>query len=210
MSSSKMNESNIQATNIQATNIHATNSTEPNRYPVSAKLIHWASAFIILSMLFLGVSMIQSLATWQIEALALHQSFGVMVLVLLGLRLLNNLRFKAPALPDDLSNIQRLAAKGSHVLLYLGMFSLPMLGWLMQNANGVDVNVFGFFVLPTLLSPSIEYYGLLRELHGLAAWLLFGLILLHIAGALYHELIRGDHVLRSMTFDLSKDSKSSR
>lgn len=197
MSSSKIRESTI----------HATNSTAPTSYPVSAKLIHWVSAFIIISMLFLGVSMIQSLATWQNEALALHQSFGVMVLVLLFFRLLNNLRFKAPALPDDLSSIQHLAARGSHVLLYLGMFSLPMLGWLMQNANGVDINVFGYLTLPTLISPSIEYYGLLRELHGLVAWLLFGLILLHIAGALYHGLIRGDHVLKSMTSSEDKASK---
>lgn len=180
------------------------NSTESESYPLSAKILHWASAVIILSMLFLGVSMVQALATWQYEALALHQSFGVIVLVLLFLRLLNNLRFTAPALPKDLSNMQRLAAKGSHLLLYLGMFSLPVLGWLMQNANGVDVNVFGFFILPTLLSPSIEYYGLLRELHGLIAWLLFALILVHVAGALFHGLIRGDNVLKSMTLGKRK------
>jgi len=173
-------------------------------YPVSAKLLHWASALMIISMLFLGVSMIQTLAPWQYGAIALHQSFGVLVLVLVVIRLLNKLRIEAPELPEDLSKMQVLAAKGSHILLYLGMLSLPILGWLMQNANGVDVNVFGYLILPTLIAPSLELYGLFRELHGLVAWLLFCLILLHITGALFHGLIRRDNVFKSMTFGNSK------
>ena len=35
-------------------------------FPTSAKVLHWLSAVLIISMLFVGVSMIQSLATWQI------------------------------------------------------------------------------------------------------------------------------------------------
>lgn len=181
------------------------NQTQENthNYPMSAKLLHWASAMIIISMLFLGVAMIQTLATWQLTALALHQSFGILVLILVVLRLINRLRVRTPNLPHDLSKTQKLAAHGSHVLLYLAMLALPVLGWLMQNANGVDVKFFGVFILPVLVDPSIELYGLLRELHGLVAWLLFALILLHIAGALYHGLIRQDSVLASMT--VSKD-----
>ena len=189
---------------MSASKISAANNATAKSYPVSAKLLHWVSALMIISMLFLGVSMIQTLSTWQYEALALHQSFGALVFVLVIFRLLNKLRFNAPALPDDLSRLQHLAAKGSHVLLYLGMLSLPMLGWLMQNANGVDINVFGYLILPSLISPGIESYAVLREMHGLVAWLLFGLILLHIAGALFHGLIRRDNVLKSMTFGDSK------
>lgn len=174
-------------------------------YPASAKLLHWASALMIISMLFLGVSMIQSLATWQVTALALHQSFGVLVLVLVVIRLLNKLRFESPSLPADLAKVQKVIAHGSHVLLYLGMIAMPLSGWLMQNANGVMVTAFGWFTLPTLIPAGIQYYALFRELHGLIAWLLFGLILLHITGALYHGLVRRDHVLSSMTFNSHKD-----
>ena len=52
-------------------------------FPTSAKLMHWLSAVLIISMLFLGVSMIQSLATWHNSAIKLHQSFGVLVLLLM-------------------------------------------------------------------------------------------------------------------------------
>lgn len=37
--------------------------SQPKSFPTSAKLMHWLSALLILCMLFLGVSMIQSLAT---------------------------------------------------------------------------------------------------------------------------------------------------
>lgn len=192
--------------------IHMKATASPKKqvtnYPFSAKLLHWASALIIISMLFLGVAMITSLATWQPIALALHQSFGIAVLVLVVIRLLNKLRIDTPSLPSDLSTAQRLAAEGSHILLYLAMIALPLLGWLMQSANGIDVNVFGLFALPALLGPNIEMYGFLRELHGLVAWLLFALILLHIAGALYHGLVRGDNVLKSMTISSEPASKS--
>ncbi len=178
-----------------------------NSYPVSAKLLHWASALMILSMLFLGVSMIQSLAPWQVTALALHQSFGVLVLIVILVRLLNKVRFTSPSLPTDLPKPQQIAAHVSHVLLYTGMLAMPLSGWLMQNANGVMISPFGLFDLPALIAPRIEYYGFFRELHGLTAWLLFGLILLHIAGALYHGLIRRDRVFQSMTFGLGKPKK---
>jgi cytochrome b561 len=106
--------------------MNASKITAVTSYPVSAKVLHWASALIIISMLFLGASMIQTLAPWQYAALALYQSFGVLVLVLVDIRLLNKLRITVPELPSDLSKIQVFAAKGSHVLLYLGMLSLPI------------------------------------------------------------------------------------
>lgn len=169
-------------------------------YPNSAKFIHWIMALIIISMLFLGVSMVQSLAVWQVTALALHKSFGVLVLVLVIIRLINRFRIKTPPLPSDLPAWQHLIAKATHVLLYAGMIVMPLSGWLMQSANGVAVSVFGIFDLPVLMSHNYEMYGLFRALHGLIAWAFFGLILMHIAAALYHGLVRNDGVLKSMLF----------
>lgn len=171
-------------------------------FPTSAKLAHWLSAVLIFCMLFLGVAMIQSLATWQDSALRLHQSFGVLVLLLVVLRLINRCLFTAPPLPQDLSFLQRWAAKGSPVLLYALMIALPSVGWLMQNAAGLTVSFFGMFTLPVLIESGLKSYGFYRELHGMLAWSLFGVIVLHISAALYHGLIRNDHVLGSMLFSI--------
>lgn len=169
-------------------------------YPNAYKLLHWTMAFIILSMLFLGVSMVQSLAGWQHTAIQWHQSFGALVLLLVVLRLIIRFNMPKPKLPQDLSKPQVIVAKASHVALYALMLAMPILGWLMQNANGLMVEPFGLFYLPNLIEPNLALYGLLRTLHGYAAWLFFALIVMHIGAALYHGWVRRDGVLRSMLF----------
>ncbi|MDY0205196.1 MAG: cytochrome b [Pseudomonas sp.] len=176
--------------------------SQDKSFPTSAKLLHWLSAILIICMLFIGVTMIQSLATWQNTALQLHQSFGVLVLILVAVRLLNRLRFKAPALPSDITGLQHFAAKATQVLMYALMIALPISGWLMRNAAGLPVSFFGTFELPLLVSESMAAYGLFREAHGIMAWSLFGVIVLHISAALQHGLIRQDSVLPSMLLKL--------
>ncbi len=174
--------------------------SKPQNFPQTYKLLHWAMAFIILSMLFLGVSMVQSLAGWQHTAIHWHQSFGALVLLLVVFRLIIRFTIQNPPLPQDLPIFQVFMAKASHVTLYALMLAMPILGWLMQNANGLMVEPFGLFYLPNLIEPDLALYGLLRTLHGYAAWLFFALILLHIGAALYHGWVRRDGVLRSMLF----------
>jgi len=172
--------------------------SQDKSFPTSAKVLHWLSALLILCMLFIGVTMIQSLATWQNTALQLHQSVGVLVFILVVLRLLNRLRIQAPALPSDITGIQHFAAKATQVLMYVLMLALPISGVLMRNSAGLPVSFFGAFDLPLWVSESMASYGLYREAHGIMAWSLFGVIVLHISAALQHGLIRQDGVLASM------------
>ncbi len=171
-------------------------------FPTSAKLMHWISALLIISLLFIGVSMVQSLAPWQSNIIKMHQSFGVLVFVLVLLRLVNRFFFIAPALPTELSRLQHLAAKFTQVLLYVLMLAQPLSGWLMRNAEGLPVSFFGLFELPILIGFNYEAFGMYRDLHGALAWSLFAVIVLHISAALHHGLIRQDSVLPSMLLKL--------
>lgn len=89
----------------------------------------------------LGVSMIQSLATWQNTAIKLHQSLGVLVC----LRLINRLFIQTPALPSALSAVQHFAAKATQVVLYVLMIALPIAGWLIRNAAGLPASFLACF-----------------------------------------------------------------
>jgi len=173
---------------------------ELKTYSFSARLIHWIMAIMILSMLFLGVSMIQSLSIWQSAALSIHKSFGVLILVLVGVRLINRILFKTPSLPSDLPKFQAVAGHLTHILLYIAMLLMPISGWFMQSSAGLEVSFFGLFSLPNFITQDIKLYSIFRELHGIVAWMFFGLILLHISAALYHKLIRHDGVFDSMGF----------
>ncbi|WP_417690271.1 cytochrome b [Pseudidiomarina sp.] len=164
----------------------------------SARWLHWSMALILLSLLFAGLTMVRSLEPWQLPLLQLHKSFGFAALVLVLVRLVVRMRHAAPPLPADLAKWQRASARVSHVLLYLCMLAMPVSGYLMQNAAGRPIEVFGLFTLPPLLEVDLALYGILRELHGWVAFSFILLILLHVGAALQHGLIRRDGVLQSM------------
>jgi cytochrome b561 len=165
-------------------------------FSLPARLLHWLMALLILLMLFVGVGMVSSVA-WQPRLVSLHKPLGLLLLLLVLIRLAVRLRHPPPALPNDLPRWQKRAAVGSHWLLYLLMFSLPLVGWAMQGAAGVPL-VVGGWVVPTIAPHDIALYAALRTAHGYLAYLLFASILLHLAAALFHGLIRRDGVLPSM------------
>ncbi|CUS48021.1 MAG: cytochrome b561 CybB [Idiomarinaceae bacterium HL-53] len=167
-------------------------------YSAPARIIHWAMALLLWSLLFAGLSMVQSLQTWQVELMAIHKSFGVLALLLVIARLTIRLTHEKPDLPAELPHAQKKIAHISHVLLYAAMFAMPLSGYLMQNAAGRPIEVFGLFTLPALIPVNLSAYSFFREMHAWVAWGLIALVLLHIAAALHHGLIRKDSVLKSM------------
>ena len=93
---------------------------------------------------------------------------------------------------------QHKIAEGTHHLLYLLMFLVPLSGWLMSSAKGFQTVYFGVLPLPDLLAKNPDLGDLLKEVHEALNWALFILVGLHIAGALKHHVIDRDSTLRRM------------
>jgi len=177
------------------------NSRKPIKYyPARSRLLHWSMAVLIISMLLIGLSMVESLAVWQPLALSLHKSFGALLLLMVIIRLVNKYLTERPKLPKKLSKLKVMAAKLTHFALYAAMLLMPLSGWLMQSADGRTVSVFGLFNLPHLVDANIKTYAFFREFHALMAWLLIITIVTHVLAALYHGLVRQDRVLASMLY----------
>jgi len=79
------------------------------------------------------------------------------------------------------------------------MLVLPLLGWAMISAAGDPVMLSHSVQLPALVSANAPLFAVLRKAHGYLAYVLFLTVLLHLAAALFHGLIRRDDVLQSMT-----------
>jgi cytochrome b561 len=163
------------------------------------RALHWLMALMVLAMLFIGVTMVSTLKPRFLTLIAIHKPLGIAILVLALLRLGMRFRRGAPPLPPDLPSIQANGAKLSHVVLYALLIAMPVIGWGMLSAGGYPIQLFGSFHLPKILPQDDHLYALLRTAHTLLAYLFFATILLHIAAALFHALIRRDSVLRSMT-----------
>ena len=121
-----------------------------------------------------------------------------MILLLALIRLGVRLRSGAPSLPSDLPPPMKLAAHLSHYALYALMIALPLIGWATLSAAGYPVVLWGGFWLPPIAPQSDSLHTLLWIAHVSLALLFFAVILLHIAAALFHALVRRDGVFEAM------------
>ncbi|GBR09053.1 cytochrome b [Acetobacter oeni] len=177
-------------------------------FSLPSRVLHWLMAVMILAMLFIGVFLASTVGPDYNWLLTLHRSLGIAVLVLALVRLANRFCFPPPPLPDELPPIIKTGARASHILLYALMIAMPLVGWGMLSAGGYPVPLWGQSVLlPSILPHDPALWAWLRSAHTLLAFLLFGLVLLHIGAALFHGLIRRDSVLQSMTWQAGHDRK---
>jgi cytochrome b561 len=168
------------------------------RFTVLQRLLHWVIAVCILAMLFIGVGMQSTVMPKYLTLVSIHKPLGVTILVLALIRLAVRLRYGAPALPADLPQPMKLAAIASHYALYALMIVMPLLGWGMLSAADYPAVLYAGWHLPLFLPQSDSLHTLLWNAHFYLAFAFFALILLHVAAALFHALVRRDGVFQTM------------
>jgi cytochrome b561 len=173
-------------------------STAHRTFTAGSRVLHWAMAVMVLAMLFIGVGMAATVSDRYAFLVSIHKPLGIVILVLVVIRFLNRLINPPPPLPADFPAWQRIAAKGSHYVLYGLMFLMPLIGWAMLSAAPYPVVVFGPLQLPPILPQNASIYAFLRHAHTCLAYLLFATFLAHSSAALFHGLIRRDGVWQSM------------
>ena len=171
----------------------------PSSYGSVAKLLHWSIVVLIITQLVLGISA-DDLPNGlrKLELLAWHKSFGMLILMLALLRLAWRYANPRPVPPADMPRWQRLAAVGTHRLLYALILLQPLTGWLMSSYKNYPVSFFGLFQWPDLVAPDAGMHELFEEVHEWLARLLVTVAIIHASAALYHHFGRRDDVLRRM------------
>jgi cytochrome b561 len=170
----------------------------PARFSLISRLLHWLMAVLILAMLFIGVGMANTEQPTFGALVSIHKPLGIAILALVAIRLIYRLLSHPPPLPADMPLPMRLAAKATHILLYVLMFAVPLVGWAMVSAGRYPTVDFGAFQLPPILPQNEALYAALRQSHTVLAFLLFATFLAHLGAALFHGLIRRDGVLETM------------
>jgi cytochrome b561 len=167
-------------------------------FTIVQRLLHWLMAIAILAMLFIGVGMVSTVGRQYLPLLVTHKTLGIAILVLALVRLVVRFISGAPALPADLPEPMKLAAYLSHVALYALMIGMPLIGWAMMSAAAYPIVLYGGIRLPAILPQSDSLHTLLWTAHQYLAFAFFALVLLHLAAALFHGLVRRDGVLGTM------------
>ena len=132
----------------------------------------------------------------KIQVYSWHEWVGITVFALTTVRLLWRLTHPAP--PIAIPAWEKFTAAAVYVAMYVILIAQPIVGWLMSTAYGFPVVYLGVLPLPAPVAEDRALAERLDQLHVTLAVTLALLFATHLAGVLYHHLIRRDSVLSRM------------
>ncbi|MGD9923826.1 MAG: cytochrome b [Pseudorhodoplanes sp.] len=167
-----------------------------DRFGTVAITIHWLAAALIVALLISGFR-VSGAADPAAKAafLRFHAVMGIAILALtLGRIAWWWFADRKPLPVAGQPPLLRRAASAVHLVFYILIVGLAASGIGMMIVSGAGPIVFGgasgalpdFWTVP----PRIP--------HGIGVRVLIALLILHVAGALYHHFIRGDRLLARM------------
>ncbi|SAK73443.1 cytochrome B561 [Caballeronia catudaia] len=168
------------------------------RYAGPMIALHWLIAIAIIAMLCIGFYMVALPRglPFKSDLINFHKSLGITVFLLVLMRILVRLAYGRPPLPP-MPTWQRAAASITQALLYVGMVGMPLTGYLGSSFNKFGTKVWGL-TLPQWGWDDKHLRGILFGIHETIAWIMAALVIIHFLGAMKHQLIDRDGLLRRM------------
>lgn len=164
------------------------------RYSFVQRLLHWLIALMIFGLLAMGFTLwwlgyegVNGLFGDELTNTfyMAHKSFGILLFFLVVLRLLLFRFSPAPEYRTPLTRAEHVISTTTHLLMYLLLIGMPVVGWLATAIGGFPIQFFGWSQ-PGLDPANKELGNLLFLIHGIGGLLLLAVLLLHIAAGLKH------------------------
>lgn len=171
-------------------------------YSPAARMLHWIVAGLVFVTVPIGVVMVyrgNTLNLWDDTTNALystHKLIGVIIFVLIVARLVYRFSHGAPAPEPTLTPFERVASGTVHWAIYLLLFIVPIGGYLGVSYYPA-LDIFSW-KLPGFVTPDEPTANQIFKMHALGAFVLAGLVAVHIGAALMHAFIKRDGVLGRM------------
>lgn len=176
------------------------NRASSGRYALVAIVLHWTIAALILTQIMLAGRM-EDNSPEAFAVTQLHKSVGITILLLSLARLGWRLLRPPPSMPETMARWEKLLAGVVHVAFYVVMIGMPLTGWIMVSTSRIEIPTLLYGLVPWPDLPGTD--GLSRAAreamhefgetgHDLIIKGFYGLIALHVAGALKHQLFSRD------------------
>lgn len=182
-------------------------------YTTAARRFHWLTVFLIAIQFPIGLYMTYrayqmvyvtdqgETKTGLFDATTnllydSHKLLGITIFLVVLLRLIYRLSNGAPpsdrTVPAPLIGISHM----THWLIYLLLVAVPIGGYIGVSYYGA-LNPFGI-PLPAVTAKDEKFAEVVFGWHETGAFILLGLIALHIAASIYHRSVRKDRVVERM------------
>ena len=173
---------------------------QKTHWGLTAVLLHFLVAFTVFGLFALGWWMtdLTYYDPWYKQGPFIHKSIGILLFMGILLRLAWRYMDPPPAKLASHAKWEQQTAKATHLLLYVLILTILSSGYLISTADGREISVFGWFAIPATLQSIPKQEVLAGYVHWFGACILMGLVGLHIAGALKHQLIDKDGTLTRM------------
>jgi cytochrome b561 len=182
-----------------------TMQTTRTHYDALSRVFHWLTAIAVIAAFILspehfGRQMRQGLDPATRWDIVVHESLGVLVMVLTLLRLL--WLMVRPAKPQfDMPGWMHLASKATHGFLWLMLLAVPVSAFMALGSEGHPLTLLGGVrvnELPVIAQSSLAHLADWGDVHGALGDIVLWLAGLHAVAAIFHHMVLNDGVLRAM------------
>jgi cytochrome b561 len=168
------------------------------KYNILMRGLHWVSAILIIALLGVGVYMANFNSTYKYDLYALHKSFGIIILFVTLLRIITRLLSRIPKLPSGFNIIEIKLSNTVYFLMYLLTLTMGVSGYLMSDLSGYPVKIFNFKVF-SIFNINSEMANIFHSIHIYSAYILIGIISLHILATIKHIVVEKVNLLPRIT-----------
>ncbi len=166
-------------------------------YDAVARTLHWLTVLLIAVQFVIGWTMPDiHKDTQPVGLIAWHLGVGSALIAVMVIRVIWRLTHWPT--PDELPPLLSVVSRITHFLLYAALVVVPLLGWINASSRGWTVSLLGLVPYPALSEQGSAVGHEMGDVHGVLAWVLFALIALHVAAAVFHRVVLKDHVLQRM------------
>ncbi len=133
----------------------------------------------------------------RVEVMNLHKLTGITILILMLLRAGWTWTHPKPSLPFGTPTWQIFCERVVHILLYVCIIAMPVVGWMGSVSEDKAPHLFHWqLMLPLQHNKALSDFYF--SIHGVLAIVIIVLVSIHVLAALYHHIILRDTVLMRM------------
>ena len=161
----------------------------PEKYSLSMRIMHWLMGAMILAAIAIGWFMTgldSEVSTYKYDLYDAHKAFGALLLIMVIARFILRLVSPIPRLPKTVPSYEKGLSHATHWSIYLFMLLVPLSGYLMSNASGRPISMFGI-PMPALIAHDPMLAQQLHEIHIYIPYILLALIAVHLIAVIRHR-----------------------